>query len=124
MRVAGFADAGDDFDATLFYTPKSQKAVGDVLQAVGSATHDENLKTQIVVDVNVQRGAHLFAQLMLELGQSFAEVAHVMVVNQRERADRLYGLAHLSPPNLGSRQVPEQLGASAPALTYQSIDLP
>ena len=124
MPVAGLSNAGDDFDPTLLHAPQSQNAIGDVLQAVGSAAHDENLETQIVVDVNVQGGAHLVAQLMLKLGQSFAEVTHVMVVDQRERADRLHGLAHLGPPNLCSGQVPEQLGARAPPLTYQSIDLP
>ena len=50
------------------------------MQPVGSAAHDENLKAQIVADVNVQCGAHLFTQLMLKLGQPFAEVAHVVVV--------------------------------------------
>ena len=123
VRMTGLADAGDDLDPALRHAPKSQKAVGDVLQAVGPAAHDENLKAQIVVDVNVESGTHLFAQLMLKLGQPFAEIAHVVVVDQGQRADRVHRLAHLGPPDLCSGQISEQLGSRAPALPYQSIDL-
>jgi hypothetical protein len=124
LRLTGLASSGDDeLDPTLLHTPQSQKTAGDVLQAVGSATHDENLKAQVAVDVNVQHGANLFAELILNLGQPFTETALAVVVNQRERSDGVNGLAHLGSPDLCSGQVPEQLGSRAPALAYESIEI-
>jgi len=61
---------------------------------------------------------------MLKLVQPFAEIAHVVVVDQRQRADRVDRLAHLCPPNLGARQVAEQLRSRAPALAHQHVELP
>jgi len=59
--VAWLAETGDDFDSALFHASQRQQAVGDVLQAIGPATNHDDLKAQIVADVNVQRRAHLFA---------------------------------------------------------------
>ena len=47
---------------------------------------------------------------MLELGEALGEVAHVVIVDERERGHRGLALAHFLLGNLGPNQIPEDLG--------------
>ena len=76
-----------------------------------------------MVDVHVQCRTYLLAQLVLKVGQLLAEVAHVVVVDQRERGDGVHGLGHLGPPHLGARQITKQLRARAAALAYDGVEI-
>jgi hypothetical protein len=73
--------------------------------------------------MNVERGAHALAQLVLQLGQPLAEIADVVIVDQRQRADRVDALRDLRPPHGGPGEIAQQLGASAAALVGQLIQL-
>jgi hypothetical protein len=107
--VPRFAETGHDLDPALLHAPQGEHAVGNGLQAVGPAAENNHLKTQIVVDVDVQRRAHLFAEFVLKLGQPIAQVAHVVVIDQCQRRDGVHGLGHLGSPHLGAGKIPQQL---------------
>ena len=123
MIVTQVPESGDDLDSTLFHTAQGEQAVGDGLQTVGPAADHDDLQAQIVADVDVHRRAHLLAQLVLKVGQLLAEIAHVVVVNQRERGDGVYRLGHLGPANLRAGQIAKQLRARATALANHGIEI-
>ncbi|HZU84588.1 MAG TPA: hypothetical protein VE987_16780, partial [Polyangiaceae bacterium] len=58
-----------------------EERLGDPLQAVGAAPHDDHLEAALVVEVHVHRRAHLVAELVLHLGEPFGQLAHVMPVD-------------------------------------------
>ena len=116
--------AGDDLDPPLLHPAHGEDAVRDDLQLVGPAAHDHDLEAEIVAEVDVHRGAHPFAELVLQIGQLLAEVAHVVVVDQRQRPDGRHPLRNLGAPDLGARQVPQQLRPCAPALVGEGVELP
>ena len=80
-------------------------------------------EAQVVAQVHVQRGAHAVAQLVLQVGQLPAEIADMMVVDQRERTDRLDALRHLGATDRRARQIAQQLRARAAALRSQPVEL-
>jgi len=76
-----------------------------------------------VAEVDVQAGAHVVAHLVLQLGQLFWQVAHVVVVDQRQRPHGVDAARDLGAADLGARQVAEQLGAGAAAFLDQDVEL-
>jgi hypothetical protein len=124
MHVQGRAvDAGHDLDASLLDPTQGQDTVGDTLQAIRATANDNHLQAQVVVDVDVQGGAHLFAQLVLQVGQSFAEVAHVMVVDHGQGCDGIDRRRHLGATDGGPCQVAEQLRPRAAAFAYHGVEV-
>ena len=123
MIVTQIADSGHNLDPALFHAPQGEQAVGDGLQAIGTATKHDNFEAQIMIDVNMQRGAHLLAELVLKVGQLLAEVAHVVVVDQGERGDGVHGLGHLGAPHFGAGQIAKQLRARASARTHYRVEI-
>ena len=100
---------GDDLDPPLLHAAHGKDAVGDDLQLVGAAAHDDDLEAEIVAQVDVHRRPHPLAELVLQIGQLLAEVAHVVVVDQRQGPDRRHPLRDLGAPHLGPRQIAQQL---------------
>jgi hypothetical protein len=123
MRVTMLIDAGHDLDATLFHAAQGKQAIGDALQPVGSAAHDDDLQAQIVVDVHVQCGAHLLAQFVLKVGQPFAKVAHMMVVNHGQGRNGVHSLGHLGPAHLRASEIAKQFRARAPSLAHNGVEI-
>lgn len=121
--VTQIAESGDDLDSTLFHASQGEQAVRDGLQTVGPAANHDDLQAQIVADVDVHRRAHLFAELVLKVGQPLAEIAHMVVVDQRQRRDGVHRLGHLGPANLRAGQIAKQLGARAAALANHGIEI-
>jgi hypothetical protein len=121
--VPRLAESCHDLDSTLFHASQGEQAVGDALQTVGPTANDDDLQAQIVIDVNVQRRAHLLAQLVLKVGQPLAEVAHMVVVYQRQCCDGIHGLGHFGPSHLGARQIAKKLRARTSALANHGIEI-
>jgi hypothetical protein len=114
---------GDDLDPSLLHAPHGEDPVGDEMQLVGSPAHDHHLEAEVVAQVDVHRGAHPLPELVLQIGQLLAQVAHVMVVDQRQRPDGRDPLRDLGPPHLGARQIAEQLRPRAAALVGERVEL-
>jgi hypothetical protein len=123
MIVAWLAEAGHDLDSALLHSAQGQQAVGDALQPIRTPTNHDDLQAKVVADVHVQCRPHLLAQLVLQLGQPFAEVAHVVVVDQGQGGDGVHGLGHLVAAHLGARQVAKHLGARAAARADHGVEL-
>jgi hypothetical protein len=116
-------DAGHDLDAAMLDAPQGQQAVGDALEQVGAAAHDDDLEAQIMVDVHVQGRADLLAEVVLQVGQPLAQIAHVVVIDQGERPDGIHALGHPVATDLGARQVAKQLRARAAARTHHGVQI-
>ena len=82
-----------------------QDAIGNGLQLVGPAVHDDDFEAVVVIEVNVQGRADFFAQIMLQLGQALAQVADVVIVNEGQRTDRVDPAADLALVDGGAGQV-------------------
>jgi hypothetical protein len=127
MRVPmgrSISQAGHDLHPTVFHAPHRQDALGDRLELIGLAAHDHDLETEVMRQVDMQRRPHAFAQLMLQLGQLLAEVANVMIIDERQRADGVDPLGDLGPSHLAAREVAQQFGAGAATLLHQCVELP
>jgi hypothetical protein len=116
--------ARDDLDSTLLDPSHGQDAVRDGLQPIRPPAHHHDLETEIVCQVNVERGPDAFTELVLQLGELLAEIADVVVIDERQRADRVDAPRDLGPSDLAAREVAEQLGAGAAAFLHQLVELP
>lgn len=93
------------------------------LQHVRTPVHDDDLQALVFIEVDVQRGPYGFAQGVLQLGQSLREGAHVVIVNQRQRGDRLDTLPHLRARDRRARQIAQRLGTGTAARLDQLVEL-
>jgi hypothetical protein len=73
--------------------------------------------------MHVQGGADALTQLVLQLGELLAQIADVMIVDQRQRPDRVDTLRDLRAAHGGPGQVAQQLGPRAAALAGQRVQL-
>jgi hypothetical protein len=90
-------------------------------QVIGAAFEDDDLQALVVSQVDLRGGAHAVAQLVLQLGQVFAEIAGVVVLDQGERRHRLGALGSAGAAHPGAGQVAQQLGPVAAALGEQGV---
>jgi len=122
-EVLAAQDVRHQLDPAVLHAAHAQHAIRDGAQAIGLAPDDDHLHAQVMAQVDVQGGPHRVAQLVLQLRQLVGQVAHVVVVDQRQRRHRIHPAGHLGPGDLGPRQIAEQLGAGAAALPGQDVDL-
>ena len=83
--------------------------------------HHDHLHAVLVIEMHVQRGAHLVAELVLERIQPFGQIADVMIVDERERRHGAHRAANFGPHHGGPRQIAQRLGASAAAFRDQLL---
>jgi len=98
-------------------------AVGCGAQDVGASSKYDDFEAAIVLEMHVHRRVHLVSELVLHFGQALRQVAHVVIVNDGERADGLYRLGNLAADDLGPRQIAEHRGTGALALPHHAIEL-
>jgi len=110
-------------DPAVLHAAHAQHAIGDGAQAIGLAADDHHLHAQLVAQVNVQGGPHRVAQIVLQRRQLVGQIAHVVVVDQRQRRHGIDAPGDLGPGDLGAGQVAEQLGAGTAPLAGQRVDL-
>jgi hypothetical protein len=93
----------DSLDADQF--------VGDPAHVAHLAANDEYFQAVVGVEMDVQRGDDLVVVGVLLLGKLVGEVADVVVVDERHRADSLLFLLLQLQLDLGcADQVPDRLG--------------
>ena len=86
MRVI-MRNSGDELEPAPLDPARREDLIGDVAEHVGVAVHDDDLEAVVGAEVHVHRRTDLAAELVLELGEALGEIADVMVINERERAD-------------------------------------
>ena len=114
----------DNLDAAVLDAAHCKDAVGEILELVGPAPHDDDLEAQVEGQVDVQGCPNALTELVLKLRQLIAEIADVVVVDERQGADRLDPSCDLCPPDLAAREIAQQLGAGAAPLGHQPVELP
>jgi hypothetical protein len=122
MQVLAPEHVGDQLDTAVLHATHPEDTIRDRLQPIRLAADDHHLHAQIVAEVDMQRSPHRLAQVMLQLSESVAEIANVVVVDQRQRRHGIHAKRNLRTPDLGARQIAEQLGACAVALRRQGVD--
>ena len=113
---------GDHLDAAVLHPARCKDALGEAPQLGGRTLQDDHLQAMRLVEVDVHRRAHLPAERMLELVEALGEIAHVMVVDERDRRDGVGALGELLSRDLGPGEITEHLGAGAPALLHEGIE--
>jgi GTP-binding protein len=116
-------DVGHHLEPALFHPARREHLVGRALHDVGGPAHDDDLEAVIVVEVDVHGGTHRVPEAVLNLGELLREVAHVMVVDERERRDARLALAHLLLRHLGAHEIPQDLGAGRPSGLDEGVEL-
>jgi len=83
-------DVRSDLDAALEHAARRKERLGRLLKLVRAAPHHDDFEAPFGIEVNVHRGPHLLAQLVLHVGNALGELAHVVVVNDGDARERLY----------------------------------
>ncbi len=113
---------GDQLQATLLHAAGGEETIAHALELVGATSQDNHLEAVVVIEVDVERRAHLFAKLVLRCGQTFGELADMVIVDERKRAGGRHAARELYARNLGARQIAQKLGACDPARRHQGIE--
>ena len=64
-------------------------------------------------EVDVQSRAHALAKLVLQVGELLAEIAHMVIVDERQSPHGVDPFGHLGPGHRGPGQIAQQLGPRA-----------
>jgi hypothetical protein len=114
---------GDDLDPAVRHAARREHSVRDALQLVASPLHHDDLETSAFVEVDVQCRPHAIAELVLDIREPLGELAHVMIVYERECGHRPRALRHLSANDLRAHQIPQQFGSRDAALGYDDVEV-
>jgi hypothetical protein len=79
----------DNLDAAVLDATHRKDPIGEVLELVGPAPHDHDLEAQVEGQVDVQGCPDALAELVLKLREPLAEIANVVVIDERQGADGL-----------------------------------
>ena len=123
VGVPGDLYRRNDLDPAVLHAADGQDLVGQRRQPVGAAAQHDHLQTEIVRQVDVHRRADVVAEIVLERGQLLAQIARVVVVDQRQRPDRVDAVGDLGAPHLGAAEIAQQLRPGAAALARQRVEL-
>lgn len=103
------ADARHDLDSAVRHPAGRDELVRDRAQLVRAAVHDDDLEAAVMIEVHVQRRADLVAEVVLDLRELLGEVAHVVVVDQRERGDGRDAASDLGAHDFGAHEIAQDL---------------
>src|SRR5450432_2426979 len=123
MLVLTLGEPRDQLEPALLHAAHREDPIRDRLELIRLALHDDHLEAERVTEVDVQRGAHALAELVLQIREALAEIPHVVVVHDRQRAHGAHALGRLRPPHRRARQVAEQLRPRAAALPHDGVEL-
>lgn len=90
---------------------RRQDLIGGRLELVRATAEDDDLEAEIVVEVHVKRRPDLFPEIVLNLGQLLGELAHVVIVDERERRDAAGLRLRLRARDLAPNEIAQDLGA-------------
>jgi hypothetical protein len=123
VRVPVATRDGDDLDRALKDSARREQFFGRRLQLVRAASHYDDLEAPVVIQVHVHGRSHLVAQLVLHVGDSILQLAHVVVVHDGHAGERIDALPGERPHDLGSREVPYELGPGASPFPDELVEL-
>lgn len=92
-------------------------------ELVGGPAHDDDLEAVVVVEVNVESGVHFVAERVLEVGEALGQVADVVVVDERERSDRVATGANFGASNFGANEVTKKLGSRPASFLDELVEI-
>jgi hypothetical protein len=96
---------GDDLQSAVSHASRRQDALCETLELVAPPAEHDDLEAAIMVQVNVKRRPNLIPQIVLELGQLLGELAHVVVVDERQRRDGRQPATHARTDHLGPHEI-------------------
>jgi hypothetical protein len=117
------AGLGDDFYASVPNAAGGEDSIGDRLELVCATAHHDDLETEIVTQVNVEGRSHAITEVVLELRELLAQIADVVVIDDRQGRDGFRAGPDLGLHYLCSGQVAEELGTRALARTNEGVEL-
>lgn len=120
--LLGGLAACDHLDPAMLHAAGRKNAICELPELVGRALEDDDLEAVGLVEMNVHRGAHLRAEPVLQLDQSFRQVANVVVVDQRDGRHGVGPSADLGARYLGTCKIAEHLRTCAVSLLHQRIE--
>ena len=75
----------------------ADQGVGDFLDHRSLAPNHEHLQAMVVVQMEVHARHNVAMEVVLDMGQLFRQITHLMVVDKRDGADRLFVLIPFLP---------------------------
>lgn len=102
---------GDELDAALLHPAGREQALGGAADAIGWSREHDDLKTVGMIEVDMKGRTDRVAERVLHLGQALGEVAHVVIVDERERGDTRCAFADAGAGDLGADEIAQHLGA-------------
>ncbi len=75
--------------ATVLYAFCTDKRIRDLPNFPRLSAQYDDFQAMIVIQMDMKRGHYVVVILMLQLGQFFTQKTHVVVVDQRHRADHM-----------------------------------
>ncbi len=115
-------EIGDELDASVLHTPRGEEPVRNVFELSRATTHDDHLEAAVIVEMNMERGADLLAEAMLNLGEVLAEVPHVMIVDQGDGGDGLRPTRDLRANDLAADEIAQDLGAGRSSCVGDGVE--
>ena len=108
--------------ATLQDTAGREHARGGRLQLVGPPAHDDDFETMLAIEVHVHRRTYLVAEIVLQRGQLFGELTHMVIIDEGHGRKRADPILERRFPHLGAREIAQQLGPIASARLRELVD--
>lgn len=75
-----------------------------------------------MVEMNVKRRTDTIAERVLKFGQALGEVAHVMVVDERDGGHGIDRIAETRFRHLGAYEITKELGTGSAALVDDRVE--
>ena len=65
----------------------ADQRIGDLAHRRRLTANDQNFEAMVVIEMNVQRGKNDVMKIVLNVGELFVQISHVVVIDQRNRAN-------------------------------------
>ena len=95
----------------MHHAARREDAIRRLFQDVRRAAHGDDLEAVIVIEVHVQRGDHRVAELVLDFRQALGELAHVVLVDEHQRAGDVAAAHHGLFDEARADQIADRLAA-------------
>ena len=89
----------------MLHATRREEPIGDALQLVGAPAEHDDLEAVIVIEMHVERRANAVAEVVLDVVELLAEVAHVMIVDERQRGDGGYAATDVALAHFGAHEI-------------------
>lgn len=97
---------GSQYQLAVFDTFDTDQFIGNLFYHQNRATNNQHFEAVMGIKMNMQRGNYLIMMGMLMIGQFIGKITHMMVIDERHRAD---GLLILSSATFLNERRPDQV---------------